>query len=154
MKIFEERRKIMFDTLMLKGIMLMNGFLATTPAPAPGGGGGGGTGTTDWTISKFLDALQQSIGNYVKIIIMIIGLVMVGFGIYQIAKNLISGGKGQTNWVTTFLLIIVGGTLMLSGGWEVIRHFSGGSKTTLDNMGQGKADNAAGGGVNSKGHFD
>ena len=113
-----------------------------------------GEGTTDWTISGFLDALQRSIGNYVQIIIMIIGLVMVGVGIYQIAKNLISGGKGQTNWVTTFILIIVGGTFMLSGGWNVIRHFASGGKTTLDNMGQGTADDGTDGGTGATGHFD
>ena len=97
--------------------------------------------TTDWTISGFLSALQASVANYVKIIILIIGLVMVGVGIYQVAKNLISHGKGQTNWVVTALLIIVGGTLMLNSGWDVIGNIAGGASTTLDNMGQGQADN-------------
>lgn len=131
----------MFDTLVLnvnalafKGMMLMNGFLATDP-PADEG--------NKWSIGGFLKALQGSITVYVKWIILIIGLVMVGFGIYQIAKNLISGGKGQTNWVTTFLLLIVGGTLMLGSGWGVIKNISKGSSHTLDEMGKGQADDGA-----------
>lgn len=93
-----------------------------------------------WTISGFLGALQRSAMNYVKIIILIVGIVMVGVGIYQVAKNLISHGKGQTNWVITALLIIVGGTLMLGSGWDVIKNVSKGGSNTLDDMGQGNAD--------------
>lgn len=95
---------------------------------------------TNWTISGFLSALQKSALNYVKIIILIVGIVMVGVGIYQVAKNLISHGKGQTNWVITALLIIVGGTLMLGTGWGVIKNISNGSSKTLDDMGKGTAD--------------
>lgn len=141
----------MFDTLVLnanalafKGMMLMNGFLAAGGTGGTGGtGGAGGAGGNNWSIGGFLKALQGSITVYVKWIILIIGLVMVGFGIYQIAKNLISGGKGQTNWVTTFLLLIVGGTLMLGSGWGVIKNISKGSSHTLDEMGKGNADDGA-----------
>ena len=98
------------------------------------------TTTTDWTIGGFLSALQASAANYVKIIILIIGLVMVGVGIYQVAKNLISHGKGQTNWVVTALLIIVGGTLMLNSGWTVIGNIAKGGSQTLNDMGKGTAD--------------
>lgn len=93
-----------------------------------------------WSISKFLGAMQNSLTYYVKIIVLAIGVVMVGAGIFQVAKNLISHGKSQTNWVVTFALIIIGGTLMLTGGWTVIGNIAQGSKTSLDNMGKGAAD--------------
>lgn len=96
---------------------------------------------SSWTISGFLGALQRSALNYVKIIAMLVGIVMVGVGIYQIAKNLISHGKGQTNWVITFLLIVIGGTLALTSGWSVIGNAVKGGSNTLDNMGKGNADN-------------
>lgn len=105
-----------------------------------GGLGGDSSTSTNWTISGFLSALQKSALNYVKIIILIVGVVMVGVGIYQVAKNLISHGKGQTNWVITALLIVVGGTLMLGTGWDVIKNIANGSKQTLDDMGKGTAD--------------
>ena len=45
---------------------------------------------TTWSIGNFLGALQGSVLNYVKIIIVIIGIIMVGFGVYQILSNLVS----------------------------------------------------------------
>lgn len=102
--------------------------------------GTGGTGGSTWSISGLLKAFRQSVTGYVQIIIVAIGVVMVGVGVYQIAKNLISHGKGQTNWVVTAALIMVGGMLMLSGGWTVLEDIGTGSKNTLDNMGKGDAD--------------
>ena len=43
-----------------------------------------------WTIGNALSALQETVGNYGKVIIGIVGLVMVIVSVYQIAKNLIS----------------------------------------------------------------
>lgn len=125
--------------LLMNAMYLMNAFFMA------GGGTGTGTGTgteaaTTWSISKFLGALQRTSMYYVQIIILIIGVVMIGVGIYQVAKNLISHGKGQTNWVVTAALIIVGGTLMLGTGWNVIGGIANGSKTTLEKMGQGDID--------------
>lgn len=96
-----------------------------------------------WSISKMLAATQKTAMNYVKIITMIVGIVMVGVGIYQIAKNLISHGKGQTNWVITFALLIVGGTLAMISGWTTVKNAVTGGKNTLDNMGKGSSDEDA-----------
>ena len=74
------------------------------------------SGGSSWTIGNALSALQETVGNYGKVIIGIIGLVMVIVSVYQIAKNLISHGKGQTNWVVTFALLLIGGALMLASG--------------------------------------
>ena len=57
-------------------------------------GAGGGA-----SIGKFIQSMGTNIGSWVKMIVMIIGVIMVGAGIYQVAKNLISHGKGQTNWI-------------------------------------------------------
>lgn len=95
---------------------------------------------TTWSIGNFLGALQGSVLNYVKIIIVIIGIIMVGFGVYQIAKNLISHGKGQTNWVVTFALIIIGGTLMLTSGFDLLKTIGRSGKGSIENLGDGSAD--------------
>lgn len=96
----------------------------------------------DWTISNFITSAQKSVMSYVQVIILIIGVVMVGFGIFQVAKNLISHGKGQTNWVVTIALIVIGGTLMLTSGWSVIKNVGNGVSGSLQNMGTGNADEA------------
>lgn len=89
------------------------------------------------SIGKFIQSMGTNIGSWVKMIVMIIGVIMVGAGIYQVAKNLISHGKGQTNWIVTFALIIIGAILMLSGGWSFIRAFSKAGETTLKDAANG-----------------
>lgn len=89
------------------------------------------------SIGKFIQSMGTNIGSWVKMIVMIIGVIMVGAGIYQVAKNLISHGKGQTNWIVTFALIIIGAILMLSGGWGFIRAFSKAGETTLKDAANG-----------------
>ena len=96
------------------------------------------------SIGQFLQAGQKTLAYYGSIIISIIGVAMVIVGIYQIAKNLISHGKGQTNWIVTFALIIVGGAFAVTGGWSMIGNWSKSNQSTLDNMAQGTADDTAG----------
>lgn len=95
-------------------------------------------GTT--RIGGFLQALTRSVSTYVRIIIMLIGIVMVGFGVFQIAKNLISHGKAQTNWFVTFALITVGGVLMLSGGFGTLKSFTNATTNTFNDLSNGTND--------------
>lgn len=94
--------------------------------------GGGGT------IGKFLNSVVSAMSSYGQIIVVIIGVAMVLVGIFQIAKNLISHGKGQTNWFVTIALIVVGGVFSLSGGWGLIGKFAQSSKESLGQMTEGK----------------
>ena len=94
----------------------------------------------DGSIGTFIQTMGKNIGSWVKMIVMIIGVIMVGAGIYQTAKNLISHGKGQTNWIVTLALIIIGAILMLSGGWEFIQTFSGAGEKTLKDAATGTPD--------------
>lgn len=92
------------------------------------------------SIGTFIQTMGKNIGSWVKMIVMIIGVIMVGAGIYQVAKNLISHGKGQTNWIVTLALIVFGAILMLTGGWDFIKTFSSAGKTTLNNAANGTDD--------------
>lgn len=98
-------------------------------------------GATSTSIGKFLGTLLGNVQNYVFIIIMIVGIVMVCAGVIQVAKNLISHGKTQTNWIVTIALIVIGGILMMTGGFKVISDFTKDSQTTLENTLNGDADN-------------
>lgn len=92
------------------------------------------------SIGTFIQTMGKNIGSWVKMIVMIIGVIMVGAGIYQTAKNLISHGKGQTNWIVTLALIILGAILMLTGGWDFIQTFSKAGRNTLDDAAKGNGD--------------
>lgn len=96
----------------------------------------------DTSITKFIQTLGDQIQIWGKLIVFAIGGVMVIAGIYHVAKNLMSQGRGQANWAMTLLLIVIGGALMASagGGWTTLIQFSNDSKTTLDNMASGKTE--------------
>ena len=95
---------------------------------------------SDWSIGNALKALNESLNGYGKIIMVIIGVAMIIVGIYQVAKNLISHGKAQTNWFITIALIVVGGIFALSSGWETLGSFVKGSQGSVDQMMQGTPD--------------
>jgi len=97
----------------------------------------------DASIGTFIESMGKNIGSWVKMIVMIIGVIMVGAGIYQVAKNLISHGKGQTNWIVTFALIIIGAVLMLTGGWDFIKAFSKAGGNTLKGSADGTLDDSS-----------
>ena len=91
-------------------------------------------------IGKFLGSVQESLGNWGSIIVSIIGVAMVIVGIYKIAKNLISHGKGQNSWVIAIALVLVGGALAVAGGWSTLGNLVGVSNETLNNFAAGTGD--------------
>jgi vacuolar-type H+-ATPase subunit I/STV1 len=97
------------------------------------------------TIGKFIGALQGSLANYALMIASLIGIAMVVVGIFQLAKNLISHGKGQTNWAVTFGLIIVGSMVAMGTGWKFVGDMGKtGGKTLSSAAITGKADDQKG----------
>ena len=97
------------------------------------------------TIGKFIGAMQGSLANYALMIASLIGIAMVVVGIFQLAKNLISHGKGQTNWAVTFGLIIVGSMVAMGTGWKFVGDMGKtGGKTLSSAAITGKADSDKG----------
>lgn len=101
----------------------------------------------DASIGQFLSSFQETLARYGSIATSIIGVAMVVVGIYQIAKGLMSGGKGQTNWVMTIALLLIGGALALTSGWTTVGKLVKTGNVTLSDMAEGTAD-TSGGAVN------
>jgi hypothetical protein len=65
------------------------------------------------SIAEMLDAFAQTLGTWGNIIILILGIAMIIVGVYQLAKALISHGKGQPpNWFIIIGLLLIGGLLI------------------------------------------
>ena len=96
--------------------------------------------TSTFSIGEFLKATTETLANYGQILIALIGVAMVIISIFQIAKNLISHGKGQTNWVITIALLVIGGAFAVTGGWALIGNIATGARNTLSTLGHGSAD--------------
>lgn len=94
----------------------------------------------DWSISGLLSGTGTSLETWGKAIVAIVGVVMVIFGVVQIAKGMMSGGRGQVNWVMSIGLILLGGMLAFAGGWSILENIGTGGYSTLDKLGRGGYD--------------
>lgn len=95
------------------------------------------------TMGKFIGSVQSTLGNWGSIIVSIIGVVMVVVGIYKVAKNLMSHGKGQNSWAVAIALILVGGALAISGGWKTVESLVKTGNESVKKFSQGEADTSA-----------
>lgn len=90
----------------------------------------------DWDLGSFLENAVKTVQQWGKWIILLIGIIMVLFGVYKIARGFISHGKQQTDWVIAILLILVGGALF-AGGMTWVLGIAQSGKTTIEELGSG-----------------
>lgn len=94
------------------------------------------TSTLAWDLGTALENAVTTLQKWGKWIVILIGVVMILIGAYQIAKGFISHGKQQTNWVVAILLLIVGGAFMV-GGFTWLAGIAQGGKKTIEDLGGG-----------------
>ena len=124
LKIIKTRKETcMFDSV-LGSMLTMTGTVAGTNA-----------NSSKWAVGTFLNNLNKSIFKWGQTLVVIIGIVMVIVGVFNIAKGLMSGGKTQVNWVINILLFFIGGALAFSGGWNLVQDISAGGYSTLQELG-------------------
>lgn len=83
------------------------------------------------------NGILRTWGGY---IIILLGVVMMIVGIWQICKGLIQHGKAQTNWAVAIILLIIGGALASFGGsatgaWGWLEDLAGSGKDTIMELG-------------------
>ena len=90
-----------------------------------------------WDLGSFLQNATNTLKTWGSYVIILIGVVMIIASVYQIAKGLMSQGKGQPpNWAVTIILLILGGAFMV-GGFSFVSNIASGGKTTIDQLGNG-----------------
>lgn len=89
-----------------------------------------------WDLGSFLENSTKTLKLWGGSFIVLIGVVMVVASVYQIAKGLISHGKGPgTNWAIAIALLIAGGAFM-TGGFGFVKTIAGGGEKTIKDLGQ------------------
>lgn len=88
-----------------------------------------------WELDTFLKNLNDSLGKWGQAIVAIIGLVLIIIGVFKIAQGLMSGGRGQTNWVLSIGMILIGGILAIGTSFQLLKDIGQGANDTLNNMG-------------------
>ena len=97
-----------------------------------------------WTIDQFLKNLNTSLTGWGRLLVTVLGVAMLIVGIFNIAKGMMGGGRGQVNWVLNIALIVVGGALAFSGGWDLLTNISKGTGESLNSLGTTSSDAGSG----------
>lgn len=87
------------------------------------------SGGGSWNLTTFLNKLDSNMSTWLGVALGIVGLVMLGAGVYKGAKKLMSSQGGQQiSWITVIALIAIGALLMTL------------TVTQLTGLGQGVTD--------------
>lgn len=85
-----------------------------------------------FNINGILKGAAHSMTTWMRYIVLIIGLVIMGIGIFKLAKSFMNHGKGQTSWALAIICIFVGGALAIGGFKFLTKVASGGEQTLKD----------------------
>lgn len=92
-------------------------------------------GSSGWDLRNFLNNSFSTLGEWFSLAVMILGIVAVAYSIYQIVTGLMSQGKKQTNWAVTIILLLVGGALSMTTGFQFVQKIAGGGRKTIEDLG-------------------
>lgn len=93
------------------------------------------TGAGEWDLRTFLTNSFETLGDWISLAVMILGIVAVAYSVWQIVSGLMSQGKKQTNWAVAIILLLVGGALSMTTGFEFVQGIAGGGKKTIEDLG-------------------
>lgn len=88
-----------------------------------------------WDLRTFLDSSFSTLKDWFSLAIMILGLVAVAFAIWQIVSGLMSQGKKPVNWGLAIVLLLLGGALSMTTGFDFIRGIAEGGQATINDLG-------------------
>lgn len=92
-------------------------------------------GSGGWDLRSFLTNMFNTLGDWISLAVMILGIVAVGYAIWQIVSGLMSQGKKQTNWAVAIMLLLVGGALSMTTGFEFVQSIASGGRKTIEDLG-------------------
>lgn len=91
----------------------------------------------DWDIGSFLTNSSETLRVWFNAILLIVGLVAIAYATWQIVSGLMSHGKKQVNWAVSIILLLVGGVLASTTGFDFMQGIAGGGKKTIEDLGGG-----------------
>lgn len=93
-----------------------------------------------WSLDQFLSGAYDKMLSWVGYIILIVGIILLGIGVFQLLKKFGSGGQGGMSWVLIIIMMCIGGALM-GGGISFVYKLTKGTQSTIEGMGNTGKDN-------------
>lgn len=91
--------------------------------------------TGSWDLRNFLNNSFSTLGEWFSLAVMILGICAVAYAIWQIVSGLMSQGKKQTNWAIAIILLLVGGALSMTTGFQFVQNIASGGRKTIEDLG-------------------
>ena len=91
----------------------------------------------NWALGRFLGNATSTVETWISLAITLVGIVAVGWSIWLITSGLMSQGKKQTNWALAIVLLIVGGALSATGGFDFVQKIARSGQATINELGSG-----------------
>lgn len=88
-----------------------------------------------WDFRTFLTNSATTLEAWANAGFIVIGIVCLVVGVVMLVKNLMMHGKGQSNWIVTIGLMLVGGVLVGSSAYNFIKDIAMSSKDTINDLG-------------------
>ncbi|PAE87726.1 hypothetical protein [Shouchella clausii] len=92
-------------------------------------------GSGGWDLRNFLKNSFSTLGDWISLAVMILGIIAVGYAVWQIVSGLMSQGKKQTNWAVAITLLLVGGVLSMTTGFQFVQDIARGGRKTIEDLG-------------------
>ena len=91
-----------------------------------------------WDLTSFLNNAYKQIGEWGKLLLMLLGIILIVVSGVKIWRNFTSeSAQRQPHWGTTIAGLLVGGALSVSTGWTLLNDIAQGGQKTIQDLGGG-----------------
>lgn len=90
--------------------------------------------TMAWDVFSFLQNASETMKKWVGAFVILLGIILIGFGVWKIFWSLANHGKGPSNYGVAIVMIILGGALAV-GGWAFVFDIAQGGRDTIYDLG-------------------
>lgn len=91
-----------------------------------------------WDLTSFLNNAYKQIGEWGKLLLMLLGIILIVVSGVKIWRNFTSeSAQRQPRWGMTIAGLLVGGALSVSTGWTLLNDIAQGGQKTIQDLGGG-----------------
>lgn len=88
-----------------------------------------------WDFRTFLTNSASTLRDWANLGFIVIGIVCLVVGIVMLVKNLMMHGKGQSNWIVTIGLMLLGGVLVGTSAYSFVENIAKSGQDTINDLG-------------------
>lgn len=92
--------------------------------------------SASWDLSTFLTNATTSAEGWLRLGVVLLGVIVLGVGIFLTAWKVMSKGRAQFSWGWAIGCLLFG-SILITGGFAWITNVLSGTTTTIEQLGNG-----------------